>query len=118
MNKPTIEEYNKAKEEYNTYCSWCARARERKNKLLDELIVERNNEKLYFDLAEKQREIICTYEIYEETEKQIIVQENKTCGNCAFAKSTTWGNKVNERYVECTNKEHVDKYCKGVKNYD
>ena len=34
------------------------------------------------------------------------------CGSCEFAKPTTWGNKPTERYVVCTNTEHVAKYCK------
>lgn len=34
------------------------------------------------------------------------------CGNCKFAISTTWGNKPSDSYVECTNAEHIAKYCK------
>ena len=34
------------------------------------------------------------------------------CGSCAYAKPTTWGNKPTTCYVECTNEEHLEKYCK------
>lgn len=34
------------------------------------------------------------------------------CGSCAYSKPTTWGGKPTTCYVECTNKEHLEKYCK------
>lgn len=67
--KPTLEEYEKAKQEYKTYCSWLRMAREKKNELIDALAVERENELLYLKQAEKQHDIIRCYEIYEQTEK-------------------------------------------------
>jgi hypothetical protein len=69
VKKPTIEEYEKAKQEYKTYCSWLRMAREKKNELIDALVVERQNELLYLKQAEKQHEIIRCYEIYEQIEK-------------------------------------------------
>ena len=38
-------------------------------------------------------------------------QKANKCGTCFFAKPTTWGNKPTNIYVECTNKEHLKKYC-------
>lgn len=67
--KPTLEEYEKAKQEYKTYCSWLRMAREKKNELIDALAVERENELLYLKQAEKQHDIIRCYEIYERLEK-------------------------------------------------
>ena len=67
--KPTLEEYEKAKQEYKTYCSWLRMAREKKNELIDALAVERENELLYLKQAEKQHDIIRCYEIYEQLEK-------------------------------------------------
>ena len=67
--KPTFEEYEKAKTDYKTYCSWLRMAREKKNELIDALAVERENELLYLKQAEKQHEIIRCYEIYEQIEK-------------------------------------------------
>ena len=32
------------------------------------------------------------------------------CGTCAYAKPTTFGK--SKCYVECTNKEHIEKYCR------
>lgn len=69
MSKPTLEEYEKAKQEYSTFCSWIQMARERKNKLIDELSNVRKDEILYLDLAEKYRETIRKYEIYDEIER-------------------------------------------------
>ena len=68
--KPTLEEYEKAKQEYKTYCSWLRMAREKKNKLIDALAVERQNESLYLKQTEKQLDIIRCYEIYEKLEKR------------------------------------------------
>ena len=68
MSKPTLEEYEKAKEEYETFCYWIGLARERKNKLIDELSNVRKDELMYLDLAEKYKKIIHTYELYEEIE--------------------------------------------------
>ena len=67
--KPTLEEYEKAKEDYKTYCSWLGLARQKKNELIDALAIERQNELLYTKQAEKQRDIIRCYEIYEHLEK-------------------------------------------------
>lgn len=69
MSKPTLEEYENAKQEYSTFCSWIQLARERKNKLIDELSNVRKDELLYLDLAEKYKETIHTYEVYEEIER-------------------------------------------------
>lgn len=67
--KPTIEEYEKAKEDYKTYCSWLRIAREKKNELIDALAIERQSELFYLKQAEKQHEIIRCYEIYQQIEK-------------------------------------------------
>ena len=69
IKKPTLEEYEKAKQEYKMYCSWLRKAREKKNELIDALAIERENELLYLTQAEKQHEIIRCYEIYEQIEK-------------------------------------------------
>lgn len=41
-----------------------------------------------------------------------ICQKINKCGDCAFAIPTEWGNKMSGLYVECTNKEHIKKWCK------
>ena len=69
IKKPTLEEYEKAKQDYQTYCSWLGMARKKKNELIDALATERQNELLYLKQAEKQRDIIRCYEIYEKLEK-------------------------------------------------
>lgn len=68
VSKPTPEAYEKAKEEYKSFCSWASLARKRKNELLNELIVEHQNEQLYLKFAEERREIIRRYEVYNEIE--------------------------------------------------
>lgn len=67
--KPTLEEYEKAKQDYKTYCSWLRMAREKKNELIDALAVERQNELIYLKQSEKQHDVIRCYEIYEQLEK-------------------------------------------------
>ena len=69
VKRPTLEEYEKAKQEYKTYCSWLRTTREKKNELIDALAIEMENELLYLKQAEKQHDIIRCYEIYEQLEK-------------------------------------------------
>lgn len=45
------------------------------------------------------------------TEKKVCDLKNK-CGSCVFSKPTNWGSKPSKTYVECTNAEHIKKYCK------
>lgn len=70
LEKPSIEDYNKAKHDYNLYCSWAQMARNRKNELIDALTIERENELTYTKLAAEQRDIIRRYEIYAEIERK------------------------------------------------
>lgn len=66
--KPTLEEYEKAKKDYQMFCSWLRTCRDKKNELIDALVIERSNELLYEKEAEKRRDIIRCYEIYEALE--------------------------------------------------
>ena len=50
------------------FCSWLKMCKDKKNELIDALAVERQNELLYQKLAEKHRDTIRRYEIYEELE--------------------------------------------------
>lgn len=68
IGKPSSAEYEKAKNDYKMFCSWIVKSRERKNELIDALIIERENEKTYTELADKQKDIIRRYEIYTELE--------------------------------------------------
>ncbi len=70
IEKPSIEDYNKAKHDYNLYCSWAQMARNKKNELIDALMIERQNELNYIKLAAEQREIIRRYEVYSEIERK------------------------------------------------
>ena len=44
VKRPTLEECEKAKQEYKNYCSWLRMAREKKNELIDALAIEREND--------------------------------------------------------------------------
>ena len=68
MNKPTLEEYEKAKKDFENYCSWARMARSKQGELIDSLAEERRNEVFYLEQAEKRREVIVAYEIYEQAE--------------------------------------------------
>ena len=70
MSKPTKEEYEQAKKDYQMFCSWLKMCKDKKNELIDALAVERQNELLYQKLAEKHRDTIRRYEIYEELENE------------------------------------------------
>ena len=41
-----------------------------------------------------------------------ICEKVKKCGDCVFAVPTKWGNNCTGLYVECTNEEHIKKWCK------
>ena len=68
LRKPSKEEYEKAKKdkEYAANCLFLSR--KRRDDLIDELVREREHEKLYKELYEKHLDIIRRYEIYEEIE--------------------------------------------------
>ena len=70
ISKPTEEEYLKAKEEMSTFAKWVRLARNRQTELIDSLAVERENEKLYLGMYEKNKDIVSRYEIYEELEQR------------------------------------------------
>ena len=42
-----------------------------------------------------------------------ICEKVNKCGDCAFAIRGTWGGKTSDLYVECTNEEHIKKWCKN-----
>lgn len=54
MNKPTLEEYEKAKKDFENYCFWARMARSKQEELIDSLAKERSYEVLYLEQAEKQ----------------------------------------------------------------
>lgn len=70
MKKPTLEEYEKAKKDFENYCSWARTARIKQGELIDFLAKERSNEVFYLEQAEKQRDVIVAYEVFEQIEKK------------------------------------------------
>lgn len=71
FGKPTEEEYEKAKKDKEYAANALFLCRKRRDDLIDELSREREHEKLYLALYEKQRDIIRKYEIYEEISKNV-----------------------------------------------
>lgn len=69
MNKPTKEEYEKAKKDMSFFNDCICRCKKEQNKLLDELITNRNSEKFYTEALEKVKETILIYELYKDVEK-------------------------------------------------
>ncbi len=69
ISKPTREEYEKAKEEMNTFAKWVCLARNKQTELIDALAIERENEKMYRKLYEKNKEVVSRFEIYEKIEQ-------------------------------------------------
>ena len=70
MNKPTLGEYKIALDNIECCKQSLNLVLEKKNKLLDELLRERENEILYKSVIEESRKIKDLYEIYEGIEKE------------------------------------------------
>lgn len=70
MNKPTKEEYEKALKDSECAVNWIRIENKRQEELLDELVIIRNNLKAHKEYLEKRKEIIQTYQIYEEIENK------------------------------------------------
>lgn len=50
--------------------------------------------------------------LFYKTSLEHICEKISRCGDCAFAIQGTWGGKLSDLYVECTNEEHIKKWCK------
>ena len=66
FGKPSKEAYEKAKKDREFASTALFLCRKRRDDLIDELSREREHEKLYMQMYEKNRDIIRKYEIYEE----------------------------------------------------
>ena len=75
ISKPTKEEYAKSLEDAKTFASWIRLAKNKQTELIDALAIERENEKMYTKLYEKNKEVVQRYEIYEKLEQA--AEENK-----------------------------------------
>lgn len=60
---------------------------------------------LQFETDDKEK-----YRLVEEAAQMAIDGIKAICGTCAYAKHTTFGR--SKIYVECTNQEHIEKFCK------
>ena len=69
IGKPTEKEYKEAQASYKQLCEDLRFCRDRRDALLDELVAEREQEKLCIYLAEKEKDIIRRYEIYTQIEE-------------------------------------------------
>lgn len=69
LKKPTLAEYNQAKEDCKMYADSIEMSRERMLELIDELAAFRESEKSCMESYEKCKNIILLYETYEEIEK-------------------------------------------------
>jgi len=65
LSKPTIEDYEKAKQDREYAANALFLCRKRRDDLIDELAREREHEKFYLQMYEKHRDIIRRYEFYE-----------------------------------------------------
>lgn len=68
FGKPSKEVYEKAKQDKEFAATSLHMCRKRRDELIDALAKERESEKLYTELYEKNRDIVRKYEIYEEME--------------------------------------------------
>lgn len=68
MKKPTIEEYNTAKQDVNLFNDWIWSCKKEQDELIDKLAASRYNEKSYRVALAKAKETVLVYETYEELE--------------------------------------------------
>lgn len=71
MNKPTIEEYNTAKQDISLFSDWIWRCKEEQNGLMDKIATSRQTEKWYREALDKAKETVLIYETYEKVEGKI-----------------------------------------------
>ena len=71
MKKPTIEEYNTAKQDVNLFNDWIWSCKKEQDELIDKLATSRFNEKSYRTALEKAKETVLVYETYEELEGRV-----------------------------------------------
>lgn len=69
FHRPTEEEYLQAREDMQNFARWARTSRERQSELIDELSLERDNEKTYTELYEKKKDICRMYEVCLKFEK-------------------------------------------------
>lgn len=74
FHRPTDEEYEAAVKEVETLGRWIRESRRRQTELIDSLSIERENEKTYTRMYEKNKDIVRMYQICKEVDEQ---QANK-----------------------------------------
>lgn len=67
MSRPTLEQYEKAKHDLECYAEWIAKSRRTQTALIDALAEERDREKRYQEIYDKNREIVMAYDFYAQT---------------------------------------------------
>jgi hypothetical protein len=67
--KPTLEEYNQAKQNITFASRALNSCRNERDRLIDALADERNNEKHYLQMLERYKEVVLIYDTYEAIEK-------------------------------------------------
>jgi hypothetical protein len=70
MNKPTIAEYNEAKQDVSLFNDWIWRCKEEQDELMDKISASRQTEKWYREALDKAKETVLIYETYEKLEAQ------------------------------------------------
>ena len=71
MNKPTIDEYNEAKQDVFLFSDWIYRCKKEQDELMDKISASRQNEKWYREVLDKAKETVLIYETYEKVEGKI-----------------------------------------------
>ena len=68
IKKPTLEEYEEAKNNIEFYSEWVGRSRNRQAELIDALSDERDREKSLLISYENAKRVIVAYDIYKQVE--------------------------------------------------
>jgi hypothetical protein len=69
MIKPTLEEYNQAKQNTVFALRALQSCRNERDRLIDALVEARNDEKRYLKMLEEYKEVVLIYDTYEKIEK-------------------------------------------------
>ena len=84
------------------------------NKTAD-YIIKRQNDEIH-ELTEECKSLKSVIEVQKTQIENLKRKTGGMCGTCIYSKPAKWGKKSSGAYVECTNAEHIEKYCRRHEN--
>lgn len=84
------------------------------NKTAD-YIIKRQNDEIH-ELTEECKSLKSVIEVQKAQLENLRKKAGGMCGTCVYSKTAKWGKKTTGAFVECTNAEHIKKYCGRSEN--